>query len=299
MTAHLMTRPPDARTASRYGLFGAALGFGAAAAVVCAVFVWTSAGQSVDRDLLPRAERGGGYEQTTGLVAPAKTVLESFGDTATLLTLVGAVLLTGIASGRARAGVAGVLVFLGSAGLARALKPMIERPDFGLLGSTTHNSFPSGHVAAAAGLLVGLLVAVPARMRGLVAVPGAAGVSVIAAATMVAGWHRLSDVVAAVLLAAALGCLAVAVLRPATEPYRVSDAANWLAAVLMLPLSLAPVVYAGVLAPGPAPLLIAMSVAGAVVTATTLVLVHVLGSAGARAEPARGRSAAAASGTRP
>ncbi|MEU6206356.1 phosphatase PAP2 family protein [Micromonospora musae] len=202
-------RAPAAR------LFRAGLGFLLVFALTAVAFVWTAPGQWLDGGLLPRAERGGGYEQPTGLVDPAKDVLAWFGDPLVLGLLLGGVLLVSVLTGRIRAGLAGtalVGVAVLGAGLA---KQVIIRPDLAVATSTTHNSFPSGHVTAAMALLLAVLLVLPARARWWVALPGAVGVSTVAAATMVAGWHRFSDVVGAVLLAAALFCPVAAVLaRP-------------------------------------------------------------------------------------
>lgn len=173
----------------------------------CLVFVWTPGGQQFDTDLLPRAERGGGYEQNTALLAPAKVVLDVFGDIAVLGILLISVPVIGVVTGRPSAGAAGVAVVLGSVAGARFLKEVVVRPDLGVDGSSTHNSFPSGHVAVATGLFLAFLLVVPTKWLVL---PGAVAVVVIGSATMIAGWHRLSDIIGAVLLAVALYCVAAA-----------------------------------------------------------------------------------------
>jgi membrane-associated phospholipid phosphatase len=178
-----------------------------ALAVTCLVFVWTPAGQEFDTALLPRAERGGGYEQQTELLTPAKYVLDLFGDTAVLAVLLVCVLVIGVVTKRPWAGAAGVGVVLGSVLTARFLKEVVVRPDLGVYGSSTHNSFPSGHVAVATGLFLAFLLVLPTKWLVL---PGALAVVVIGSATMITGWHRLSDIIGAVLLAVALYCVAAA-----------------------------------------------------------------------------------------
>ncbi|WP_167517517.1 phosphatase PAP2 family protein [Micromonospora orduensis] len=205
---------PDARAAvsSSPRLLGAAvcalLGLG----LTGAFFVWTYPGQRLDGLLLPRAERGGGYAQPSTLLDPARSVLAAFGSTTTLAGLLGAVLLVGLAGRRLMAGLVGVGMVLGAVLVAGATKSALLRPELQVETSTTHNSFPSGHVAAATTLLLAFLLVVPARARRWIALPGAAGVTVIAGATMVAGWHRFSDALGGVLLGVALFCLAAAVL---------------------------------------------------------------------------------------
>ncbi|MFG1914722.1 phosphatase PAP2 family protein [Micromonospora sp. NPDC048898] len=176
------------------------------------VFVWTYPGQWLDGALLPRAERGGGYEQRTVLVGPAKTVLAAFGSPRLLAALLGVVLLVGVLRRRLVAGVVGVGLVLCAVVVAGVVKSALPRPDLQIESSTTHNSFPSGHVAAATALLLAFMLVLPGWARRWLVVPGAAGVSVIAAATMIAGWHRFSDALGGVLLGVTVFCLAAAAL---------------------------------------------------------------------------------------
>lgn len=174
------------------------------------VFVRTHPGQWLDGVLLPRAERGGGYEQQTVLVGPARSVLATFGSPTLLAALLGALLLVGVLRRRLVAGIVGVGMVLCAVVVAGAAKSALPRPDLQIESSTTHNSFPSGHVAAATALLLAFMLVLPGWARRWLALPGAAGVSVIAAATMIAGWHRFSDALGGVLLGVALFCLAAA-----------------------------------------------------------------------------------------
>ncbi|MCX5065552.1 phosphatase PAP2 family protein [Micromonospora lupini] len=193
-------------------LLGAAVSFLLALALTGVLFVWTDQGQWIDGLLLPRAERGGGYEQASDLIGPAETVLATFGSPTLLAVLLGAVLAVGLLGRRLLAGVAGVGTVLCAVATAGAVKSALPRPDFAIEGSTSHNSFPSGHVAVATALVLAFLLVVPGWARRWLVVPGAAGVSVIGAATMIAGWHRFSDVLGGVLLSVALFCLAAAAL---------------------------------------------------------------------------------------
>ncbi|MEU5909472.1 phosphatase PAP2 family protein [Micromonospora sp. NPDC047527] len=205
---------PSGRVAAPLGprLLGAAVCFLVALGLTGVLFVWTYPGQWVDGLLLPRAERGGGYEQQTDLVGPAKAVLATFGDRTLLAALLGGLLLVGLLGRRLLAGVVGAAMVLGAAVAAGAAKSALPRPDLAIQSSTTHNSFPSGHVAVAAALLLAYMLVLPGWARRWLALPGAAGVSVIGAATMIAGWHRFSDVLGGVLLSATLFCLAAATL---------------------------------------------------------------------------------------
>ncbi|MET8359247.1 phosphatase PAP2 family protein [Micromonospora sp. NPDC005171] len=205
---------PHARAAVPMGLrlLAAALCGLVALALTAAVFVRTYPGQWLDGVLVPRAERGGGYEQQTVLVGPARSVLATFGDPALLAALLGVVLLVGVLRRRLVAGVVGVGIVVCAVLVAGAVKSALPRPDLQIGSSTTHNSFPSGHVAAATALLLAFMLVLPGWGRRWLAVPGAAGVSVIGSATMIAGWHRFSDVLGGVLLGVTLFCLAAAAL---------------------------------------------------------------------------------------
>ncbi|MET8231809.1 phosphatase PAP2 family protein [Micromonospora sp. NPDC005298] len=183
-----------------------------------AFFVRTYPGQWLDGLLLPRAERGGGYAQQSSLLDPARSVLAAFGSTTTLAGLLGVVLLVGLLGRRMVAGLAGVGMVLCAVLVAGATKSALLRPDLQVGSSTTHNSFPSGHVAVATALLLAFMLVLPARARRWLALPGVAGVTVIAGATMVAGWHRFSDALGGVLLAVALFCLAAALLAGWSRP---------------------------------------------------------------------------------
>ncbi|MEU7611639.1 phosphatase PAP2 family protein [Micromonospora sp. NPDC049204] len=205
---------PHARAAVPPGLrlLAASLCGLLALTLTAAVFVRTYPGQWWDGALLPRAERGGGYEQQTVLVGPAKSVLAAFGSPTLLAALLGAVLVVGALRRRLAAGVVGVGLVLCAVVVAGVVKSALPRPDLQIESSTTHNSFPSGHVAAATALLLAFMLVLPGWARRWLVVPGAAGVAVIASATMIAGWHRFSDALGGVLLGVALFCLAAAAL---------------------------------------------------------------------------------------
>jgi membrane-associated phospholipid phosphatase len=111
---------------------------------------------------------------------------------------------------------AGALVLVAGANITtQVLKTYVfERPDLLALGAP--NSLPSGHTTVAASVALALAVIAPPLLRVPTAVAGTAGSLLVGAATIVAGWHRLSDVVAAVMVSAAWAGLVVAfvVMRP-------------------------------------------------------------------------------------
>lgn len=108
----------------------------------------------------------------------------------------------------------GVIVVVAGANLTtQVLKEVVlERPN--LVGSDAYaygNSFPSGHVTLAASLALAALLVAPRRLRSLVALGGAAYVSVVGMSTLTAGWHRLADALGAILVALAWAGLVAAV----------------------------------------------------------------------------------------
>ncbi|WP_445257063.1 phosphatase PAP2 family protein [Nocardioides aurantiacus] len=144
------------------------------------------------------------------------------GRSAQLLGLVsaGTVLLAGLALGLLalvvhgpRRAVAVVATVGATPVLARLLKVVLDRPE--LVDGAAGNSLPSGHTAAVAGLAAGLVLAVPRLLNGTALLAGAAAAGVAGAATVLLRWHRPSDVVAAVLLAAVVGGIAHALAPPA------------------------------------------------------------------------------------
>ncbi|GAB3933061.1 hypothetical protein GCM10027614_03320 [Micromonospora vulcania] len=122
--------PPRSATPRAVLLLAAALCYLIALGATCAVFLGTRSGQWLDGLLLPRAERGGGYEQQTVLVGPAKTVLAAFGSPSLLAVLLGGVLLVGLLGRRLLAGAVGIGMVLGTVGVAGILKELLPRPDF-------------------------------------------------------------------------------------------------------------------------------------------------------------------------
>ncbi|HET7328439.1 MAG TPA: phosphatase PAP2 family protein [Nocardioidaceae bacterium] len=135
--------------------------------------------------------------------------------------------------------VAAVAVTVGANLTTQVLKHLVlTRPD---LGHGTLNSLPSGHTTLVFSLVLAALLVAPVVLRVPVTVLGAAVGTLTGAATVVAGWHRPSDVVTATLVTLAWGGAAIAVLdvlspgtaRPPVRPFlHRAGAAFGLAAVL-------------------------------------------------------------------
>jgi membrane-associated phospholipid phosphatase len=83
---------------------------------------------------------------------------------------------------------------------------VLERSD--LLDSLFYalpNSFPSGHVTAAASIAVALVLVLPPLLRSPIVVVGSMAVALLGASTMLAGWHRMADVIGGTFVAVAWG----------------------------------------------------------------------------------------------
>ncbi len=106
-------------------------------------------------------------------------------------------------------------VLVAANGSAWLLKhQLLPRPDLGLdeYAPATLNSLPSGHSTAVFSAVVAVLVVLPDRLRLPVGITGGVLGLATALATMVAGWHRAADSVAAFLLVGAWASVGLAVI---------------------------------------------------------------------------------------
>jgi membrane-associated phospholipid phosphatase len=176
--------------------------------VMYLVAVQTTVGQRLDQVAMLEISS---WFATAGGTAWAEAVLAAV-SAGTLLLATGGVL---AACAALRGGV-WTVVAAGAAAtvvvLAQLLKSVLDRPELVVTGAG--NSFPSGHVAAVCGLAVALIVALPRALRWP-AVTLLVGPTVLLTglATVVLLWHRPSDVVGSILLAIAVGAVALGVLE--------------------------------------------------------------------------------------
>lgn len=172
-------------------------------------FVLTSTGQSLDT--LALASNSLGADRLAG---PVNNVLEA-------ISIVAVAVATGIigfiALIRQRVALAATsVVLVGGANLSAELfKHYLSRPDLGIdeARAGAGNSFPSGHTAIAASVVVALVLVLPPAARGIGAVIGSLYVATVGVATMSAGWHRPSDAVGAILVVGVWAALAGILLR--------------------------------------------------------------------------------------
>jgi len=104
-------------------------------------------------------------------------------------------LVLALMQGRARLAVAAAAIIAGANVTTQVLKHgVLDRPD---LGFTTLNSLPSGHTTVATSVVLATLLVAPVPLRLLFAVAGSFVVTLTGASTVVAGWHRPGDIIAA------------------------------------------------------------------------------------------------------
>lgn len=102
-----------------------------------------------------------------------------------------------------RGAVRAILVVGGANLLGQALKHgFLVRPD--LAEYDANNTFPSGHAVAFASVLFVFVMIAPGRIRLVVSVIATVILGVVCAQLLGYGWHRLSDVLGAILLVLAV-----------------------------------------------------------------------------------------------
>ena len=114
-----------------------------------------------------------------------------------------------------------VTVLVGGANITTQLlkRTLLERPHLADTGGAFANSLPSGHTTVAASVAAALLLAVPHAIRPAVAIVAAAYTAATGLATVIGGWHRPSDAVAAVTVVLAWAGLTM-ILTALADPER-------------------------------------------------------------------------------
>lgn len=168
--------------------------------------VLTMRGQKLENDALSAASVPHGE--------PLLLALVSVPDLFIALVIVVTI---GLVRRRKDAALAALLVLVVSNMATQLFKyTLLSRPDFSTL--LTDNTFPSGHTTAYLSVTIAILIVVPRRLRPVFAAIGALATSAAAIELMNFGWHRLSDIVGAVLLVTTVASLAVALIRPRDVP---------------------------------------------------------------------------------
>jgi membrane-associated phospholipid phosphatase len=176
----------------------------AALAVVIgySVFVRTQSGQDFDQSALEHLADGTESRLTVA------SWLRNVSVGAAVLTLGGCVVI-GVVRRRYATAVLAVALVAGANVTTQLLKHVVfTRPH---LGHESTNTLPSGHTTVVTSLVLAALLVAPYAWRGLVSLVGAVGVAVAGVGTVVANWHRPSDVLAALCVSLAWGTLALTV----------------------------------------------------------------------------------------
>jgi membrane-associated phospholipid phosphatase len=110
-----------------------------------------------------------------------------------------ALLVVALVRGRLRVALAAAVLVAGANVSTELLKHyVLDRPDLGV--GTTSNSLPSGHTTVVFSLVLAAVLVAPRALRWLVALAGAGVGALAGLATVIAGWHRPADVIAAMLV---------------------------------------------------------------------------------------------------
>lgn len=99
-----------------------------------------------------------------------------------------------------------VAVVAGANITTQVVKATLGRPDFDVAWGPA-NTLPSGHTTVAAATGVALLLAAPRAWRPIAAIIGSGFTAAMGVSTLVGQWHRMSDVLAAILVTCAWGAL--------------------------------------------------------------------------------------------
>ena len=143
-------------------------------------------------------------------------------STPNIAIALGVLVVLGLVLRRYRPITRAVTVVAVSTVLSQLLKNgVLARPDF--LGEVSANTLPSGHTAAYASVLFALLIVLPPKARTIAALVSSVVLGVVVVQLLAFGWHRASDVIAALLLVTAVVALAHLVLPDRGAPAARSD----------------------------------------------------------------------------
>jgi membrane-associated phospholipid phosphatase len=106
-----------------------------------------------------------------------------------------------------------VVSLAGANGTTQILEDGLDRPN--LIGDAAYaigNSFPSGHVTLVGSLALSAVLVAPRAIRTPVAILASLAIAAVGTSTIAAGWHRLADVVGAILIVLAWTAISTAAL---------------------------------------------------------------------------------------
>ena len=187
--AHATGAPPAGRDRAAIAAGAlAALGGAVVGVGTYLLFVRTRDGQRVDQAALARVNGGDGPSEQIA------TVLSDLTIGVALAVLLGCVVVALVQRRVGDAVAAAVLVAGANVTTQLAKNELLERPSLGF-GPT--NTLPSGHTTLACSLLLAVLIVAPRISRGSVVLLASGATCAVGLGTVIAGWHRPSDVLAA------------------------------------------------------------------------------------------------------
>lgn len=160
----------------------------------------TRLGQSLDQ---------AGMDVVAGDQATTRRLVGVLGNVSLGSIALAVLVLVAVAVARERyaAATASAALVLGANVTTQAMKALVDRADHGFL---TVASFPSGHATVVVSLVFAALLVAPDAARTTVSLVGAGAITVTAAATLVASWHRPSDIIGALLVSLVWGTAVLA-----------------------------------------------------------------------------------------
>ena len=190
-------------------------------AAACALLVW------VTQRVFVQSARGQGWDEgwrvdvqeAAGQVWEARA--HDFGVVSLRVGLLLCLVLALVALARRRVDlfVRGAILVAGANATTQILKRVvIDRPDYAV--GYGPNALPSGHVTLVASVVLAALIVLPVAARPLVVLAGGAWIVAVAASTVVSGWHRPSDTIAALLVCAGWAALVASVRTTSRSSYR-------------------------------------------------------------------------------
>lgn len=177
--------------------------------LLCAVaLVWL--GDRSQQTRLGQALDQAGMDVVVGDQATTRRLVGVLGNVSLGSIAVAVLVLVGIAVVRQRyaAATAAVSLMVGANATTQVFKALGDRADHGYL---TVESFPSGHATVVVSLVLAALLVTPGPARTSVSLLGSAAITVTAAATLVASWHRPADILGALLVSLVWGTAVLAI----------------------------------------------------------------------------------------
>ncbi len=195
---------------------------------VAEIALHTGAGQSVDDRAMAAVVAG--HEARIAVLGVLGNV--SIGAVMTVAVVCVAF---AVARGGVRLGVAALLVITGANITTQLLKHvLLERSVIEIIAP---NSLPSGHTTVVASAVAALLIVTPRALRLAVVAAGTFAVVLTGASTIVAGWHRPADIIAALAVClawTAVGAIVAGGLRQPNPGVAVASLAGAAGALLLL-----------------------------------------------------------------